>query len=78
MIRQLLLDRIEQGALHDRRLFAGQDVTFIADLADIERVAEEVEQRSPFERDAAAGGAGCKQLRLGADVTFLEISDQGI
>jgi hypothetical protein len=26
LIRQLLLDRIEQGALHDRRLLAGQDL----------------------------------------------------
>ena len=58
LIRKLLLDRIEQGALHERRLLAWQDVAFIADLADIEPVAEQVEQRSPLERDATAGGAG--------------------
>jgi hypothetical protein len=64
LIRKLLLGRIEQGAVHDRWLLAGQDVALISDLADIEPVAEEVEQRSPFERDATASGAGCKKKEL--------------
>jgi hypothetical protein len=29
LIRKLLLNRIEQGALHDRWLLARQDVTFV-------------------------------------------------
>src|SRR5882724_11423773 len=78
LIRKLLLDRIEQGALHDRWLLAGQDLALVFDLADIEPVAEQVEQRSPLERDATAGGAGCKQPCLGPDVALFEISNQGI
>jgi hypothetical protein len=32
LIRELLLDRIEQGALHDRRLLAGHPkIPFLAD-----------------------------------------------
>jgi hypothetical protein len=59
LIRKLLLDRIEQSPLHDRWLLAGQDVPFISDLADIKPVAQEIEQRSPLERDApnATGAA---------------------
>ena len=44
----------------------------------IRTVAQEVEQRSPLERDAAAGGSGCKQLFLRADVALLEIANEGI
>ena len=78
LIRKLLLDRIEQGAVHDWWLLAGQDVALVSDLADIEPVAQEIEQCSPLERDSTAGAASCKQPRLGADVAFLEISNQGI
>ena len=46
LIRELLLDRIEQGALQDRRLLAGQDVALVSDLADIEAVAQQIEQRT--------------------------------
>jgi hypothetical protein len=59
LIGKLLLDRIEKGAIHDRRLLARQDVAFISDLADVEPVAQEIKQRSPLEGDAAAGAAGC-------------------
>jgi len=59
LIRKFLLDRIEEGTIHDRRLFAGQDVAFISDLTDIEPVAQEIEQRSPLEWDATARAAGC-------------------
>ena len=78
LIRKLLLDRIEQGAVHERWLLAGKDLTLISDLADIEPIAQEIEQRSPPERDATAGATGRKQPCLGADVTFLKIANQGI
>ena len=78
LIGKLLLDRIKQGALHDRRLLAGQDVALVSDLADIEPVAQEIEQRSPPERDATAGATGRKQPCLGVDVALLEISNQSI
>ena len=78
LIRKLLLDRIEQGAIHDWWLLARQDVALIPDLAEIKSVAQEIEQRSPLERDATAGAAGCKQPCLGADVALPEISNQGV
>src|SRR6516164_1405819 len=78
LIRKLLLDRIEEGAVQDWWLLARQDLTLISDLADIEPVAQEIEQCSPLERDATAGAAGCKQPCLGADVTVFEISNQGV
>jgi hypothetical protein len=59
LIGKLLLDRIEQGALHDWWLLPRQDVALVLDLADIEAVAQEVEQRSPFEWDATTGAASC-------------------
>ena len=53
-------------------------LTLISDLADIEPVAQEIEQRSPLKWDATADAASCKQPCLGADVAFLKISNQGI
>jgi hypothetical protein len=58
LIRKLLLNRIEEGTVHDRRLLARQDVALISDLADIKPVAQEIGQRSPLERDVTAGAAG--------------------
>jgi hypothetical protein len=52
LIRELLLDRIEQGALHDRRLLAGQDVAFVLDFTDIEPTAQQIEQRGLVARGA--------------------------
>jgi hypothetical protein len=46
LIRELLLDRIEQSALHDRRLLSGQDLALVSDLTDIEPVAQQIEQPS--------------------------------
>jgi hypothetical protein len=43
LIRKLLLNRVEQSAVYDRRLFAGQDLALLLDLANVERVAQEVE-----------------------------------
>ena len=78
MIRKLLLDRIEEGAIHDWGLLARQDLTLVFDFADIESVAQEIEQRSPLERDAPAGAARRERPGLGADVTVLEVSNQGV
>ena len=55
MIRELLLDRIKQRAIHDRRLFAGQDLVFVFDLTDIKTIAQQVEQRATAEGDARPG-----------------------
>jgi hypothetical protein len=43
LIPEVLLDRVEQGAIHDRRLLALQDVA-IFDLSNIEAVAQQIEQ----------------------------------
>ena len=40
LIRELLLNRIEQCTVHDRRLLAGQDLVLVFDLADIEAIAQ--------------------------------------
>jgi hypothetical protein len=41
----------------------------------LKALQQEIEQRSPLERDAAAGAAGRKQPCIGADVTLPEISN---
>jgi hypothetical protein len=43
LICKLLLDRIEQDAVHDRGLLAGEDLALVSDLADIEPIAQEIE-----------------------------------
>src|ERR1700687_2963337 len=61
LIRELLLDRIKKRAVHDRRLFAGQDLVFVFDVTDIKTIAQQVEQRTTAEGDAAPGSTRCKQ-----------------
>ena len=51
-----LSDRLKQRAIHDRRLFARQDLTLVFDLADIEVVAEQVVQRAAAERGSPQPG----------------------
>ena len=51
------LNGIEQDAVEQRRLRAGQDLTLECDFADIEAVPEHVEERALHERYPAAGGA---------------------
>jgi hypothetical protein len=48
-------------------LLSGQDLSLVSDLTDIEPVAQQIEQRAPFERDAT----GRKRPCLGADVAHL-------
>jgi hypothetical protein len=57
-------------------LLSGQDLALVSDLTDIEPVAQQIEQRAPFERDATADATGRKRPCLGADVALLEISNQ--
>jgi hypothetical protein len=78
LIRKLLLDRIEQSAIHDRSLLARQNLTLVADLTDIEPVAQEIEQRSPLKWNATAGAASRKRPDPGAKVTLPEISNQSV
>jgi len=62
LIRKLLLDRIEQGALNDRWPLAGQDLTLVFNRADIEPIVQEIEQRAPLEWDATAGAGALTPL----------------
>ena len=71
--RQLLLNGLEQGSVQDRRLFSGQDLTPVFDLANEKPVAEEVGEGSSSERDASAGLARAEDpcltgMRLAFDV----------
>ena len=66
LVGQLLLDRIEQGPVHDGRLRARQDLVFVFDLADIEAVAQQIEQQAAAEENAAASRTRREQPGFGA------------
>src|SRR5260370_30339096 len=78
LIGELLLNCIKKLPIHDRGLLAGQDFTFVFDLADIEPVAQQIEQRSAFEGNAAMGNTGCAQSYLRSDVSISEVPHQRI
>ena len=56
MVRQFLLNRIEQVALDDRRLLTRQDLSLVLDLTNKEPVAQNVGEHAPAEGDAADQG----------------------
>src|SRR6266849_5624927 len=64
LIGELLLNCIKKPPFHDRWLLAGQDFTLVFDLSDIEPVAQQIEQRSAFEGNAAMGSTGYAQSYL--------------
>ena len=47
MGRQLVLHRLKQALVHDRRLFPRQDLAPVTDLANEEPVAEEMGEGAP-------------------------------
>ena len=55
LVGELLLNCIKELPIHDHRLLAGEDFTLVFDLADIELVAQQIDQRSAFEENAAMG-----------------------
>jgi hypothetical protein len=73
-----LFDCIKQRPVHDDRLLARQDLILVFDLADIEAIAQQKEQRAPSEGNAASGSTGCKRSYLGTDVPLTEIPHQCI
>ena len=52
---ELLLDRLEQLTIENRRMLAETDLTSMHDLADVEAVAQEIRKGTARERDAAYG-----------------------
>ena len=78
LIGELLLNCIKKLPFHDRWLLAGQDFTLVFDLANIEPVAQQTEQRSAFEGNAAMGSTGCAQPYLCSDVFITEVSHQRV
>src|ERR1700687_3045263 len=78
LLGELLLNCIKKLPIHDRWLLAGQDFAFVFDLADIEPVTQQIEQRAAFEGDAAMGHTGCAQSYLCSDVLVFEISHQRV
>ena len=61
LIGKFLLNCIKKLPIHDRWLLSGQDFTLVFDLADIEPVAQQIEQGAAFEGNAAMGRTGCAQ-----------------
>ena len=49
------LNRLEQRAIENSGLLAWEDLALVADLADIEAIAQESGERSTGERNAADG-----------------------
>src|ERR1700738_2824793 len=78
LISELLLNCIKKLPVHDRWLLTGQDFTLVFDLADIEPVAQQIEQRSAFEGNASTGSTGCAQSYLCPHVFISEVSYQPI
>src|SRR5258707_895095 len=78
LIGEPLLNCIKKLPIHNRGLLAGQDFTLVFDLADIEPVAQQIEQRSAFERNAATGRTGCAQSYLCSEVVVSEVPYQRI
>src|SRR5258707_13586608 len=78
LIGELLLNCIKKLPFHDGWLLTGQDLALVFDLADIEPVAQQIEQRAAFERNAAVGNTGCAQSYFRSDVFVFEVSRQRI
>jgi hypothetical protein len=78
LIAELLLNCIKKLPIHDRWLLARQDFTLVFDLADIEPVAQQIEQGAAFEENASMGRTGCAQSYLCSDVFVFEIPHQRI
>src|SRR5713226_7601333 len=78
LVGELLLNCIKKLPFHDRWLLAGQDFALVFDLADIEPIAQQIEQRSAFEGNAAMGSTGYAQSYLCSDVLVFEVSHQRI
>src|SRR5437763_15200586 len=72
--RELLLDCIKELSIQDRWLLARQNFALVFDLADIEPIAQEIEQRSALEQNAAADSTGCEQPFLCSDILISEVA----
>ena len=51
------LNCLEQGPIEDGKLLAWEDLALVADLADIEAIAQQRGERPTGERDAADGSS---------------------
>src|SRR6516162_761520 len=76
MVRQLLLDGLEQSAVDNGRLFAWEDLTPVFDFPDEEPIAQKVGEGTSAEGNASADLAGTEGPRLGIDVPCPEVPDQ--
>src|SRR6202140_5079086 len=73
---RFLPDRLEQRAVHDRWLFAGQDLILVFDLANIEMIAQQVIQGATTERYAAARRSRGEQFAFCPDVALSKVPNQ--
>ena len=74
--RKLGLHRLEQGTIHNRRLFAAMDLATVDHLADIEAVLEQMGERPHAEAAAADGPAVRQPPRLAANAPTIEVLRQ--
>jgi len=75
---QLLLDRIEQTSVDDRRLFSRQNFAFVSDLTNEEPIAKEMRECPSTKGNASSCFAGCKRPRPGMDFPCFKITRQFI
>ncbi len=68
-----LPDRVEQRAIHDRRLLSRQDLILVFDFANIEMIVQQVVQRAAAERDPAARNPRGELPDFGPNVAFSEV-----
>src|SRR5215813_15071596 len=74
--RKLGLHRLEQGTIHNRRLFAAMDLATVDHLADIEAVLEQMGERPHAKAPPADGPAVRAPPRLAANSPAIEILRQ--
>src|SRR5215470_1064446 len=74
--RKLGLHRLEQGTIHNRRLFAAIDLAPVDPLADIEAVLEQMGERPHAKAPPADGPTVRQPPRLAANSPAIEILRQ--
>src|SRR4051812_15610069 len=78
LLVQLSLDGIEQRTIDNRLLFAFQNLALEDHLANVESVAEQVNERSSGEWDASSSLSRFQRAGFGDDVSLAQISHQQI
>ena len=78
LLVKLSLNRLKQRAIEDGWLLARKDLALVADLSNIEAVAQEGGERSPGERDAADCSSIGKLTQFGLNAGPPQVSEKKI